>query len=377
MANDFQRNMMTRGMQGNMGIVYPDMKTTGYSYNSEGISSSTMLMPDTTYDYLNEGSINSTSGLYGSIPMNSNNLYSTPPQSRIQQLEMKLLLAQSDAQHWKESYHMLLLRIGTSNPQPFAVPASHLTSPVISSIKTESPLLTGAHHYATNELKPVEFLQARKELLQVIFAPAFTPHQNHEEMDVEDHPQILYWHPSDYQTNPTDNGQLSDKIAYLEDENGFIVDKKRVAYIRADLRSTFNQILDNLPRVLQARWTQYDIEFQQTVFRYLRSKYVEFTFCEDNWKTKSFVSNWYSNWRRNMKKKELHQDAPKVRKALKTIPSKRRADDIPEPLTSRKRSESEASISLALPSTSRQCSESEASISALLTSPSTSMKDDT
>ncbi|KIL69010.1 hypothetical protein M378DRAFT_8433 [Amanita muscaria Koide BX008] len=371
MANDFQRNFMARGMHGNMGVVpgiaQPELKTTAsYSYNNEGINSSIMSISDTTFDYMNDNAMNSTHGLYGAMPSNSNNIYSTPnhAQSRIQQLETKLLLAQSDAMHWKESYHMLLSRIGTPSGPTFAVPTSRITSPVISSIKTEYPSLTGTNHHELNvELKPAEFLHARNDLLQVLFAPAFTPHQNHEELDPEDHPLISYWHASDYNVNVNDNlnSQLSDKIAYLEDESGYIVDKKRITTIRADLRSTFNQILSNMPRVLHGKWSQYDMEFQQAVYRYLRTKYVEFTFCEGNWKAKSFLSNWYSNWMRNLKKKEHHQDVSKAGKAAnKTIPSKRRSDEIPGPSTTRQCSESEASIPR--PSTSGQRSESEVPI---------------
>ncbi|KAM6499950.1 hypothetical protein JOM56_005458 [Amanita muscaria] len=353
MANNFQRNFMARGMHGNMGVVpgiaQPELKTTAsYSYNNEGINSSIMSISDTTFDYMNDNAMNSTHGLYGAMPSNSNNVYSTPnhAQSRIQQLECNAL------------------EIGTPSGPTFAVPTSRIMSPVISSIKTEYLSLTSTNHHELNvELKPAEFLHARNDLLQVLFAPAFTPHQNHEELDPEDHPLISYWHTSDYNVNVNDNlnGQLSDKIAYLEDESGYIVDKKRVTTIRADLRSTFNQILSNMPRVLHGKWSQYDMEFQQAVYRYLRTKYVEFTFCEGNWKAKSFLSNWYSNWMRNLKKKEHHQDVSKAGKAAnKTIPSKRRSDEIPEPSTTRQRSESE--VLIPRPSTSRQRSKSEVPI---------------
>ncbi|KAM6489654.1 hypothetical protein JOM56_014890 [Amanita muscaria] len=350
-----------------------DLTTASYSYNNEGINSSIMSISDTTFDYMNDNAMNSTHGLYGAMPSNSNNIYSMPnhAQSRIQQLEYALSLVTICMQNClitteqNFSWHNQMQCTGSTPSGPtFAVPTSRITLPVISSIKTEYPSLTGTNHHELNmELKLAEFLHARNDLLQVLFAPAFTPHQNHEELDPEDHPLISYWHASDYNVNVNDNlnGQLSDKIAYLEDESGYIVDKKRVTTIRADLRSTFNQILSNMPRVLHGKWSQYDMEFQQAVYRYLRTKYIEFTFCEGNWKAKSFLSNWYSNWMRNLKKKEHHQDVSKAGKAAnKTIPSKRRSDEIPGPSTTRQRSESEASIPR--PSTSGQRSESEVPI---------------
>ncbi|KAM6501313.1 hypothetical protein JOM56_004327 [Amanita muscaria] len=247
------------------------------------------------------------------------------------------------------------LEIGMPNPT-FAVPPSHTTSYINSSVKSASTPSLDLERFRqpdANEMKPAEFLQTRNELLQFLFSQAFTPHDNHEEKDAEDYSHLAYWHPSDYNGSGTDNSQISDKIGYLEDENGHIVEKKRIAHIRADLRSSFNQIFTTLPRALQNRWSQYDMEFQRTVFLYMRAKYVEFTLCEDNWKARSFVSNWYSNWMKNIKKRDRQPDAPRVKKAIikleeptpKLIPFKRRADDIPGPSTGRQHAVSEASTS--------------------------------
>ncbi|KAM6497829.1 hypothetical protein JOM56_005777 [Amanita muscaria] len=275
----------------------------------------------------------------------------------------------------KEPHHLLLSRMGMPSNHSSTVPSSQIVplfSPIIpSTIKSEFPSfqLNGIPRYDQNEMKPVEFFQARHDILQVLFAPAFTPHENHEERVAEDYPDVSYWHPSNYHSNGIDSSHLSDKIAYLEDENGHIMDKKRVAQICADLRSNFNQIMNNLPRTLQSKWTQYDIDFQQIVFRYLRTKYEEFTLCDDNWKARSFVSNWYLNWIKNWKKKE-HQPVTS-KDVMKSIPSKRRTDDIPGSSKPRQRFKSEASTSAHLskrrtddipgPSKPRQRFESEAS----------------
>lgn len=47
-----------------------------------------------------------------------------------------------------------------------------------------------------------------------------------------------------------------------------------------------------------------DATFKNTIISHLRIQYREFTYCDDDWKVYSFISNFYSNWHRNLKDKE-------------------------------------------------------------------------
>ncbi|KAM6490938.1 hypothetical protein JOM56_013642 [Amanita muscaria] len=183
-------------------------------------------------------------------------------------------------------------------------------------------------------MSPAEFIQTRNELLQALFDKAFISHENHVEKERYDYLYVQFWTFKEYDDNAKDNMEdntLSDKIAYLEDIKGKSVDMRRVKTIRSELRGIFKQIFNNLPRAIEPTWTRYDTIFQDAVYKHLRVKYPEFMLCEDNWKARSFMSNWYSNWMKNLKKTEKGNDSAMT----KTIPAKRRIPNDPIPSTSK------------------------------------------
>ncbi|KAM6489412.1 hypothetical protein JOM56_015129 [Amanita muscaria] len=159
-----------------------------------------------------------------------------------------------------------------------------------------------------HQMSPAEFIQSRNELLQALFDKAFISHENHVEKERYDYIYVQFWTFKDYDDSSKDgiNGMedtaLSDKIAYLEDVKGKSVDIRRVKAIRSELRGIFKQISNNLPCAIEPTWTRYDTFFQDAIYKHLRVKYPEFMLCEDNWKARSFMSNWYSNWTKNLKK---------------------------------------------------------------------------
>ncbi|KAM6490881.1 hypothetical protein JOM56_013675, partial [Amanita muscaria] len=210
-------------------------------------------------------------------------------------------------------------------------------------------------------MSPAEFIQSRNELLQALFDKAFISHENHVEKERYDYIYVQFWTFKDYDDSSKDGMEdtaLSDKIAYLEDVKGKSVDIRRVKAIRSELRGIFKQISNNLPRAIEPTWTRYDTFFQDAVYKHLRVKYPEFMLCEDNWKARSFMSNWYSNWTKNLKKaaklgaQETEKGKGKATTSAKIIPAKRRADDSMTASTSKQRLNDNKAVNLPIISTS-------------------------
>ncbi|KAM6499665.1 hypothetical protein JOM56_005173 [Amanita muscaria] len=195
-----------------------------------------------------------------------------------------------------------------------------------------------------SHMSPAEFIQTRNELLQALFDKAFISHENHIEKERYDYIYVQFWTFKEYDDSAKDameDTALSDKIAYLEDVKGKSVDIRRVKAIRSELRGIFKQISNNLARAIEPTWTRYDTFFQDAVYKHLRVKYPEFMLCEDNWKARSFMSNWYSNWTKNLKKAAKlgapETEKGKGRATAKVIPAKRRIDDTVTASTSKRR----------------------------------------
>jgi hypothetical protein len=186
-----------------------------------------------------------------------------------------------------------------------------------------------------DRMSAVEMISARNELLHVLFDKGVTPHENHHEKERYSYPRVQFWtsktESDDTLRDDAEAGELPDKIAYLEDMKGKMIDIKRVRTIRAELRSNFKHILTEIPRAIQSSWMQYDTGFQEIIYNHLRVKFPEFILCEDNWKARSFLSVWYSNWMKNIKKNGRVQNSLKEKgknnTIAKVIPAKRHADD--------------------------------------------------
>ncbi|KIL64523.1 hypothetical protein M378DRAFT_162963 [Amanita muscaria Koide BX008] len=261
--------------------------------------------------------------------------------SRNQELEERLRSSQQELQHWKDAYMMLLPRIGPPSNQPATL------SPIMSTVKQEF-MMPSMHPKKlepdASHMSPAEFIQTRNELLQALFDKAFISHENHVEKERYDYIYVQFWTFKEYDDSAKDameDTALSDKIAYLEDVKGKSVDIRRVKAIRSELRGIFKQISNNLARAIEPTWTRYDTYFQDAVYKHLRVKYPEFMLCEDNWKARSFMSNWYSNWTKNLKKAAKlgapETEKGKGRATAKVIPAKRRIDDTVTASTSKRR----------------------------------------
>ena len=221
-------------------------------------------------------------------------------------------------------------------------------SPIIPSVKREFAMPLGTTTIKSEITPPeiplrrnpdnmsaAELINARNELLEVFFDKGFTPHENHQEKERYSYPCVQFWkskkESDEVPREDGEEGELPEKIAYLEDINGKMIDIKRVRTIRAELRGSFNHLFTELPRSIQPSWMQYDTIFQDNVYKHLRVKFPEFMLCEDNWKARSFISVWYCNWMKNLKKKGRVQTSLKEKgknhRDVKVIPAKRHADD--------------------------------------------------
>jgi hypothetical protein len=135
---------------------------------------------------------------------------------------------------------------------------------------------------------------------------------------------------------------LPERVAFLQDAMGDPVSSARVKQIRDDLRNVFMQICMAMRSAILNKWSDYDATFKNTIFRHLRIHYPEFTYCDDNWKANKFISNFYTNWHRNLRDKERRvaqkrqraQEASETERQTKKI---RHSERMPGPSTSRQR----------------------------------------
>lgn len=135
---------------------------------------------------------------------------------------------------------------------------------------------------------------------------------------------------------------LPERVAFLQDAMGDPVSSARVKQIRDDLRNVFMQICMAMRSVILNKWSDYNTTFKNTMFRHLRIHYPEFTYCDDNWKANKFISNFYTNWHRNLRDKERRvaqkrqraQEASETERQTKKI---RHSERMPGPSISRQR----------------------------------------
>jgi hypothetical protein len=83
-----------------------------------------------------------------------------------------------------------------------------------------------------DRMSAVEMISARNELLHVLFDKGVTPHENHHEKERYSYPRVQFWtsktESDDTLRDDAEAGELPDKIAYLEDMKGKMIDIKRV-----------------------------------------------------------------------------------------------------------------------------------------------------
>ncbi len=175
----------------------------------------------------------------------------------------------------------------------------------------------------------------RMDLLKRLIPLAFDPTQVDVERQRIDYPNVTAW-DQDEKLDASES-DLAEKVRYLQHGNGQPLDKARIKLIRADLRNVFQQIKKFMPSALEDTRTKHDDDFMTTIFRYMRLKYPEFTLCDDNWKLNSFVSNWYGNWRKNLKDGVKKQAVKQEQADSCTIPSKRHAQNLVSPPVQRQK----------------------------------------
>lgn len=182
--------------------------------------------------------------------------------------------------------------LASSTPSPVLPP------PVFASAVL--PSVAPGGHASAQTLPPALFFQQRADLLRTILPQAHDDSIVDPKRQESDFTFITSW--SDLKDIPEND--LPDRVSFLQDAMGDPVDGTRIKQIRDDLRNVFTQICMAMRSALCKKWSDYDATFKNTIIRHLRIRYPEFTYCDDDWKANSFISNFYSNWHRNLKDKE-------------------------------------------------------------------------
>ncbi|KIL55133.1 hypothetical protein M378DRAFT_182312 [Amanita muscaria Koide BX008] len=208
-------------------------------------------------------------------------------------IEKELLIAQkaqSDA--FRNTYN----EIHAKSSQGIASATTHHThvSPTIPNV-CNNPFLHELSHNAKG-------LFQREAILPTIFKRAYT--QPDVIRTAADYNRVRFWALEDFKANHVmlicDNegkkNTLPKKFLFLEDESGAMVPLNRLTSMRGILKGLFDLLKASLPEILKETWCQYDAEFQDIIYRELRAHFPELALCNDNWKARSLLIEWYCNW---------------------------------------------------------------------------------
>jgi hypothetical protein len=145
----------------------------------------------------------------------------------------------------------------------------------------------------------------------------------------EDHLDVRFWAKVDWSEHLDKVTSVDDShgraTRFLEDENGRIINVARAAAIRDCARGFFNGVEEKfLPR----SWGKASIDLQTGLSSLMRSRFLEFQYCADDWKVKSFATeyyySWYKNWAKS-KKLKTEDDSSDVPDTLDNLAKKRRS----------------------------------------------------
>ena len=136
----------------------------------------------------------------------------------------------------------------------------------------------------------------------------------------EDHPDVRFWTKVDWSDHLDSVVSVDDShgraTRFLEDTDGQIIGVPRAAAIRDCARGFFNGVDEKfLPR----SWGKASIDLQTGLSSLMRSRFPEFQYCADDWKVKSFATEYYYSWHKNqtksrkLKTEDNSSDVPETR----------------------------------------------------------------
>lgn len=88
----------------------------------------------------------------------------------------------------------------------------------------------------------------------------------------------------------------------MEDEKGGAISPDECTRIRSLARALFNQIAIKNPRCLPKSWSYAGLELEREAISELSRQFPKFQLCSGDWKTKHFLSEFYSDWSKSHRK---------------------------------------------------------------------------
>jgi len=150
-------------------------------------------------------------------------------------------------------------------------------------------------HQRTSVLGPPSSLTS---LSGSLLSTSYTPH---EKLEKDDYPGVRFWTRADW-TELDDtadaNEDLGRGMRFLEDEDGCVITPTRASLIRDQARSIWNQISASNASLLPTSWGQAGLDLRQLFNKQMRAEFKEFQYCEADWKSKAFATEYYPSWYR-------------------------------------------------------------------------------
>ena len=150
------------------------------------------------------------------------------------------------------------------------------------------------------------------------------------------YPHVKYWLKATFTSASAAGADrtFGKRLQFLEDDNGQTISSERMGDIRQELANCFKVIKDEMPLLLAETWTICQQDFQTACCAHMRRSFKEFKYCSKNWKFRSLMTDWYSNFRRNRRQGRAGGNAVKDEEdeeELSTVTRKRAAAIPPRP----------------------------------------------
>lgn len=157
----------------------------------------------------------------------------------------------------------------------------------------------------------------RRKFFAHLLPNAAAADNRYEELDQDEYGEVKYWKQDTFNKwfqkygkngGPTERGQLSKKLYFLENEHGELIENNEISAMRKALVRIFSSVKEHIPSMLKT-WLKNSIEFHDMICIEMRILFPDyFTLCENNWKAQEFVKNWFRNWNRDRAKKGNEDD---------------------------------------------------------------------
>ena len=123
-----------------------------------------------------------------------------------------------------------------------------------------------------------------------------------EALEEDDYPDVPYWHDTDwanYGERLKDRGKPIPKLGFLTDKGGAPVMEPHIKEFMSHAKQAWNELYRH--RLDPLSWTKKTPSAASYFAHEMKSKFLEFCYCDSDWKVERFAIIKYPDWCRDVR----------------------------------------------------------------------------